>query len=215
MSGAWRNTLFIWDGILKIEEKTNGVSMNWKGKWIGCADCADAKLADLPKRGFGEHIPSDMSFDVEGMAKPLTRRYNHNNDGTYDGPHKVTLVRGEGYDIKNAGSTIKAKDIIHDVYLENLQWTGKDQMDNLAFSLGKSQHGTFISVGWMRPGCRLTLGRRYLDDKDSRCNWNVEDLKRAVLDEIYNEEDDEVSMPPWQCAALHSHAPKKSRRSRD
>jgi hypothetical protein len=215
MSGSWRDTLFIWDGILGLEETGNGVSMSWKGKWIGCADCADAKDADLPKRGFEANIPSEMTYDVEGTAQPLKRPKNFvGGDGPYDGPHKVNLVRGEGWDIKVGGAVAKTKDIQHDVYLQNLQWTGKDQMDNLAFAMGRSQHGWFIAVGWMRPGCRLTLGRRYLDENDTRSTWDVEELKKAVLDEIYDEEEDEVSMPPWQCAALHSKVMKaKNRRN--
>jgi hypothetical protein len=215
---SWRDTLYVWDGILNIEEKDNVVSMKWNGKWIDCENCADAKMADIPKRGFGEYIPSDMTFDVEGTAKPLksgkedsvadedTENEDHNTTKNSIKPHKVALVGGEGWDMEVDGSVTKYKDIQHDLYLPSLKWTGNvfEQTNNLAYAVGHNEFAPFISVGWMRPGCRLTLGRRYLDEKDARSKWSIDELKKAVLDEIFHEAESKVTIPPWQCAALHS-----------
>ena len=55
----WRETLFVWDGILseKDDEEENGGGENndneefvWSGTWIGY-DEADATKVDIPKRG--------------------------------------------------------------------------------------------------------------------------------------------------------------------
>jgi hypothetical protein len=209
---AWRDTLYVWDGIMKIEETSKGVNLKWNGKWLGCDDCADAKIADIPKRGFDKDIPSDMEFEVEGIAEPLSQDDADNDDRddeTAFKPHKVTLLGGEGWDMKDENeAVIKHKDSQHDLYLPSLKWTGnlKKQESTLAFAIGKNDFASFLSVGWIRPGCRLTLGRRYLDDKDARCEWSVEELKNAVLKEIIHSEGkkEKVTIPPWQCAALHS-----------
>ena len=190
----WRDTLFIWDGILTIDDK----EAHWKGKWVGVENCPDAKEADMPKRGFGEHIPSDMEFEVSGTTVAL-----ESEDGKE--PYKVSFVKGEGWDLLEEGSKEKHKDTEHEVYLPNLKWTGNlDQRNNLVYAMGNNESGAFIAVGWMRPGNRLTLGRRYLGEKDARIKWGVDELREAVLEEIYLEEDDKVTIPPWQCAALHS-----------
>ena len=64
--------------------------------------------------------------------------------------------------------------------------------------MGNNESGAFVAVGWMYPGNRLTLGRRYLGEKDARIKWGVHELREAVLEEIYLEEDDKVTIPPWQ-----------------
>jgi hypothetical protein len=56
----------------------------------------------------------------------------------------------------------------------------------------------------MRPGNRITLGRRYLDEEDARAKWDLEDLRSAVLEEICKDSDGrDVITPPWQCSVMH------------
>lgn len=194
----------------KKEEKGAEIKFKWNGTWVACDKCPDAKKADIPKRGFGENVPSDNLFEVEGTARPV------DSDDDAGQPHVASVVEGEGYDMEgDDGKTSKHKDDKHEIYLPNLKWTGdlRDQRINLVFAMGNNEFGSFISVGWMRPGNRLTLGRRYLDEKDSRIKWGVEEFRAAVLEEIVLE-GNKVVTPPWQCAALHSDlvpAPKKQK----
>ena len=112
---------------------------------------------------------------------------------------------GEGKDKKNHS------DDVHDVYLSLLRWTGnlRDQAENLIFALGSNEFGHFISVGFLRVGNRISLARRYLEDGDLRCKWDVDALKSAVLEEIASAGQDgqvvALRMPPWQCAAMHAY----------
>jgi hypothetical protein len=121
---------------------------------------------------------------------------------------------GEGWDSFLGDKRKKEKDTVHDVFLANLKWSGNVmfQTNNLVFAKGKNDLGRFISVGWMRPGNRVTLGRRYLRDEDARATWDMDQLIKVVLGGILLDEED-IRIPPWQCPALHSEE-KKSPTSR-
>ena len=212
MSNNWRETLFVWDGILSEEEVTkegegddgsNNIGLKWEGTWIGC-ESADAAAVETPKRGaFDRDVTSAYSFATSGTAsKDLANNFYHvSMSGFYE--------LGEGKDKK------KHSDDVHDMYLSLLRWTGnlRDQADNLVFALGSNEFGQFISVGFLRVGCRITLARRYLDDSDGRCKWDVDALKSAVLEEIASSGKDghvTLCIPPWQCAAMHAEAEQPS-----
>jgi hypothetical protein len=51
----------------------------------------------------------------------------------------------------------------------------------------------------MRPGNRLTIARRYLEEGDERTKWDLETLSEKVMDGIYDEKKEEYRIPPWQC----------------
>ena len=212
-SGNWRDTLFVWDGILTSEdvEKTKGgegkdgdddkkdsgtCEVTWEGTWVG-VDEADATKAEAPKRGaFLEFVESDMQFQVAGKAKKDSSK----------GPFTIITIDdgGAGWDLGEGKDKKKHKDKTHQIILETLRWSGSaDQTANLSFAKGTNDHGPFISVGWMRPGNRLTLARRYLDDNDARAKWDLEDLGKAVISEICGGDNKTTRIPPWQCSAMH------------
>mmetsp|Transcript_1583 Transcript_1583/g.1509 ORF Transcript_1583/g.1509 Transcript_1583/m.1509 type:complete len:225 (-) Transcript_1583:414-1088(-) len=220
-SDSWRETLYVWDGIMLVgvpDDKVKGEqSFDWRGTWVACADCSDAKMADIPKRGFGENVPSNMTFDVQGSIKTK-------NKDSKDGCAQIASVaNGEGYDLEGEDQKKrKHKDETHDILLPNLKWTGnlKDQRVNIVYAIGSNEFGFFISVGWMRPGNRLTLGRRYIHDDDLRSKWSLDELQKAVLIEIASEKDNMIKVitPPWKCDTLHSdimHSAKKRKTQTD
>jgi hypothetical protein len=84
-----------------------------------------------------------------------------------------------------------------------LRWTGGEQIKNSVYGIGTNQFGKFIEVGWMRPGNRLTIARRYVTN-DARTSWTLAKLKEMVLADIYDEEEDEVVMPPWHTDIFNS-----------
>mmetsp|Transcript_8622 Transcript_8622/g.14649 ORF Transcript_8622/g.14649 Transcript_8622/m.14649 type:complete len:222 (-) Transcript_8622:195-860(-) len=219
MSANWRETLFVWDGILSDDEDEtkegddgSNIGLKWEGTWVGC-ESADAVAVETPKRGaFERDVTSAYSFTASCTASqkdPANNFYRLSMSGSYD--------LGEGNDKK------KHTDDVHDMYLSLLRWTGnlRDQADNLVFALGSNElFGKFISVGWLRVGNRITLARRYLDDGDMRCKWDIDALKSAVVEEITTADDDglvTLHIPPWQCAAMHAEAeqPSAKRRKED
>lgn len=191
-----RETLYVWDGIISVDEekKTDEeFPLEWIGTCVECQDCADAKKAKAPVRNaFKEFVDSDLQFTVNGVAKLV-------EEGT-DGPYTTEMVDGEGWDTTEGPKT---KDSVHDVYLGNVKWTGGDAVDSLVFATGKNAHGSFIAAGWMRPGNRVTLGRRYLEENDSRAKWGMTELSASVLEGIL-QNDGTIRIPPWQCPALHA-----------
>lgn len=188
------------------------VSLKWEGTWVPCENCPDAKKAEAPRRiGTARDVESANHFAVSGSAKPSDLKPEDDSTAV---PHEGSLCLGEGWDMGEGDEKKKHKDANHQVLLSNIRWMGnvRDQRDNLVFAKGKNDFGNFISTGWMRPGCRLTLARRYLDDKDARCKWGLEELGQHVVGGIYDEKSGKVNIPPWQCDAMHSEFQQSGKR---
>ncbi|KAL3929229.1 MAG: hypothetical protein SGBAC_012305 [Bacillariaceae sp.] len=223
--GSWRDTLYVWDGIMlevgwdlvkkdgEKEAKKTEIPLNWKGAWIPRENCADAKKAEAPKRvGGAIDVESLNHFEVNGSAKPVEvqktddeKKADDENPSTAI-PHEASFTDGTGWEMGDGADKKTHKDEVHELLLSNVKWMGnmRDQRDNLVFAKGTNEFGPFISAGWMRPGCRLTLARRYLDESDARVKWTLDDLKRNVIGGIFDKDSGDVNIPPWQCDALHS-----------
>mmetsp|Transcript_22016 Transcript_22016/g.63134 ORF Transcript_22016/g.63134 Transcript_22016/m.63134 type:complete len:227 (-) Transcript_22016:135-815(-) len=205
MPENWKETLFIWDGIFSVEKPSkegDPSTIKWSGTWVG-VDNADATKIEVPKRGaFDSNVKSDMTFEVEGT---VTSTGDKDNGGA--GSFKATLTEGPGWDLQDDGAENKSKhsDTVHEVFIQQLRWLGSpDKTANLVFARGNNNFAPFISVGWMRPGNRITLARRYLGEDDTRVRWDVEDLQKAVLEDICTGTDGKnVITPPWKCSVMH------------
>ena len=92
----------------------------------------------------------------------------------------------------------------HQVIVSGLRWAGGDVVKTLCFGCGKNDLGAYIEVGWMKPGNRVVMARRYLKDGDDKASWTVKMVKEAVLKKIYDEEEDTVVMPPWHCDVFNA-----------
>lgn len=243
MTKNWRETLFVWDGILSFVEKedkenkdgddnvskdtSDAEELKWEGTWVGC-DYADASKVPTPKRGaFDEFVSSEHRFQVEGTATKGSVDETKEEDGKSIGGdisslYKIAMTGGTGYDLGDGDDKKTHKDDKHDMYFfsPTLRWTGnlRDQVENMVLALGENEFGTFISVGWLRVGNRVTLARRYLDESDERAKWDIEDLRKAVFDQIATvvEDDNSVKLviPPWQCAAMNADAGQISKRQK-
>lgn len=232
MAENWRETLFVWDGIVSFVEKEKenegdnggdgaaktetGEELKWEGTWVGC-DFADAKKVPTPKRGaFDEFVSSENAFEVTGVVTKGTTAdagKEKKDDASNIGGDTSTLCRvdmtgGSGYDLDKK----KHKDDKHDMYFfaPTLRWTGnlRDQVQNMVLAVGENEFGNFISVGWLRVGNRVSLARRYVDEGDERAKWDIDDLRKAVFDEIctVSDEGHKLVIPPWQCTAMHADA---------
>ena len=221
MTKNWRETLFVWDGILSfLEQGTSsdetGDKIKWEGTWVG-VDSADANKVETPKRdAFQEFVTSDNKFEVCGAA---VREEDADTDVATgvkaSALYKASLISGTGYDLEAKKHT----DTVHDVYLSTLRWTGniRDQVENVTFAIGENEFGNFISVGWLRVGNRVTMARRYIEEEDLRCKWNIEDLRKAVFDQITSESETDgrsIIIPPWKCVAMHANFNRTSKRQK-
>lgn len=231
-SSSWRDTLYVWDGIIVevgwdlVEENQSKNKkespLSWKGTWVPCENCADPKKAEAPKRFGGQlEVESANHFEVSGTAQKAAVAAEEKTDADTDNtstaiPHEASLVGGDGWDMGEGDEKKKYKDEIHDVLLSNIKWMGnmRDQRDNLVFAKGTNEFGPFISAGWMRPGCRLTLARRYLDEGDARAKWTLGELKTNVIGGIFDKDSGKVNIPPWQCDALHSEVQQPGKRKK-
>jgi hypothetical protein len=194
-----KDTLFVWDGIIESTPKEKGVySVVWYGTVTANEYSQDATKVPSPTRNpFKEFCDSDFKFRVTGTAKAVDGSKDENRFK----PHRMSLSEGEGWEYDG----LKHQDAELDILLENLQWQGSpDPRKQLVFAHGRGAFGPFISVGWMRPGNRITLARRYLDTSDSRASWNNETLRAEVLGKIFDEEEEEIKMPPWKCSVLNA-----------
>lgn len=189
------NSLNVWDGILRVgESKEAGVyDVSWDGTLIVNAEAPDSSTVEPPQRNaFLEKVSSDNQFVVSGTVsapdKDMFKSYT------------LTLTAGEGWDMDGT----KNKDEEHEVLLHSLLWRGSpDKRQSLAFAKGKDAHGgVFVSTGWVRPGNRITLARRYV--ADDRAKWDLETLREKVLEQIYNEEQQTIIMPPWKCEIFNA-----------
>jgi hypothetical protein len=202
---TWQDTLYIWDGIVTVhdeESKDKDVPLAWEGTWVAVEE-ADATKAAAPKRSaFAEYVDSDMKFHVSGKAEAV------------DDAGKLfvtTLAEGDGWDMEDGDEKKKYQDKEHEVMVKCLRWSGNtfDQTENLIVAKGTNEFGSFVSAGWMRPGNRWTLARRYLaDKKDPRAKLSLQELQEAVIDEtvelVEETGQQKLRIPPWQCSLLHT-----------
>ncbi|KAL3913712.1 MAG: hypothetical protein SGILL_006379 [Bacillariaceae sp.] len=208
----WQDTLYIWDGIVTVDDTGVGVDadanaqVSWEGTWVPVEE-ADATRAKAPKRNaFAEYIDSDLKFNVTGSAAAV--------DTKEDAPMKLfisKLTDGDGWDMESGGEKKKYADKEHEVMVKSLRWSGNmfDQTENLIVAKGTNEFGSFVSAGWMRPGNRWTLARRYLsEENDPRAKLSLRDLQNAVIDEtvqvVADTGQQKLKIPPWQCSVLHA-----------
>ena len=193
---------------------------------MGC-DYADATKVPTPKRGaFDEFVSSENAFQVEGVAAKASEKAPADGGDILGGDvsslRLVTMIEGSGYDLGEGDEKKKHTDDRHDMYFfsPSLRWQGnlKDQVQNMVMATGENEEfGKFISVGWLRVGCRVTLARRYVDDGDDRAKWDIDDLRKAVFHQIATKGEDgtvKLTIPPWQCAAMHANPGQGAKRQK-
>lgn len=174
-------------------------------------------IVPIPKRGaFDEFVASDNTFEVKGTATSVQDEDNEKNDSLL---RHIAMTGGCGYDLGEGSDKKKHKDDRHDVYFlsPTMKWNGniRDQVENLVLAIGANEFGSFISIGLLRVGNRVTLARRYLIDEDPRVNWDIDDLKKAVLDQgTVAEEGLKLIIPPWHCNVLHAAAKVSNKRQK-
>ena len=181
----WRDTLYIWDGIFMVGAQASGETEDsptpvlWEGSWVPVENVPDASRAEAPKRhAFKKDIDADCKFQVKGTASPLNEKEKE------DSFFVAMLIDGDGWEMQDGEGKNWYKDTTHDVLIKSLKWSGnkKDETESLIVAKGENDFGPFVSAGWMRPGCRWTVARRYLSEKDPRTRWSLTELHSNIVD---------------------------------
>lgn len=206
----WRDTLYIWDGIFMVgapasEEKEDWqIPVLWEGSWVPVENVPDASNAEAPKRhAFKKDIDADCKFQVKGTASPLK------SEKGIDHFFAAMLTDGDGWQMQDGEQKKWYKDTTHDVLIKSLKWSGnkKDETESLIVAKGENNFGPFVSAGWIRPGCRWTVARRYLSETDPRVSWTLTKLQSNIVDGTIsiNEASGEKKLKalPWQTSAMH------------
>uniref|UniRef100_A0A7S4EQ01 Uncharacterized protein n=1 Tax=Pseudo-nitzschia australis TaxID=44445 RepID=A0A7S4EQ01_9STRA len=233
----WRETLYIWDGIVtagmpspttapeddSAPNESTPIPLLWKGSWVPMTGVPDATKAEAPKRNaFKRDIDAECNFEVQGIATPTK-----GEDGNVEQFLVAKLTEGTGWEMKDdeKKEVSHYKDESHDVLVKTIRWSGnqKDETESLIVAKGQhSEFGAFCSVGWMRPGCRWTLARRYLSEDDPRIKWSLNEFYKVVVKESINvgvgggtaiggdvetkktTEKRLLHIPPWQAPVMHA-----------
>ncbi|KAJ1482690.1 hypothetical protein T484DRAFT_1897308 [Baffinella frigidus] len=209
---SWMDTLFVWCG--KVEELGDG-RVSWRGTWVG-VDSADAKKAEAPNSG--DFAASKAHFEVEaqggsevvlsffgGKGWELDQGDGEGMQLYHDTVHNVSLSQSEqsaqAHTFSSAPSVVTW---LLPVAKPGAQTAARASQPALVVASGHNDFAKFISLGWTRTESSsqtrtLTIARRYLDDKDVRCGWTLDDLAREAGG---GSGWDHAGAPPWQCDAM-------------
>lgn len=211
----WRDTLYIWDGIVTVgvpadgEKEDSPAPVLWEGSWVPVKDVPDAANAEAPKRhAFKKDIDADFSFQVTGTAARPETSGDETEEGSKDRFFVAKLTKGEGWEMEDGDKKKRYHDTTHDVWIKNLKWSGnkKDETQSLVVAKGENDFGPFVSAGWMRPGCRWTVARRYLSEKDPRAGMSFQKFYQSIVDgtvSVNEEGEKKLKVLPWQTDAMH------------
>lgn len=228
-SMSWRDTLFIWRGPFTRElaqaesSDIKPIHMwRWKGRWIGVdaggeADAKAPKTADFANTELPKFEGLGNVADVADVEGGFDREYSSNPDidnrgNSDDDP--MNPLKGIGWQLDNG---------------DGLTWFTDENIvirveKNLVVAAGRNEFGPFISAGvvsgyryafddeWHGPYKAskhetrdVMLARRYLDAKDARAKWSLNELLSEIKAGWSNAKDH-----PWNAPAMSSNTMKKS-----
>lgn len=169
---SWRDTLFFWQGSLQGAE--------WGGRWVGVVSAA-ATAGAPSAREFAE---SANTFDVTleaGDGGAFCAKPGAEAEATAGKGYLLDQGDGEG----------------HSYHLDDAHrirfFRGGCNDSLLAGAVGRNEFGPFVSLGIVE-GQKLMLARRYLDHKDARVAWSLDDVEEA------GKAANAAGRLPWDCA---------------
>lgn len=185
------DTICVFDGFCISE--TYDKEAKWSGVCMASEEKDAKKVNEIPRNAFKGQAEGALSFDFTGtVPKPPADTTNFFQECTLE-------VAGK---FENGSASNKVEDASHTVMVSGLRWAGGNHVNTLCFGSGKNELGNFIEAGWMKPGNRIVMARRYVDD--DRAKWSVEEVKKNVKAKIYDEKEDTIIMPPWHCETFNA-----------
>ena len=235
MTGTWRDTLFVWNGMFQLQTNDEGSSSaaaDWSGSWIGCQDCPDPRTAATPNAA--AFFSSNNKFEVNGTANNVSLLKNESSSSSSKQAVIASLSDGSGWDLAGEdGKMARYRDNFHEIMFFPRQKyyipvTDDNSHENFKYNVvvakGKNDFGSFISAGQRRHDNNhneefcLILGRRYLEDGDERAKWSLDQLYHTVLEEFSQIEHPSRArrgnkpFSPWRCLCLHAERKRKRKR---
>jgi len=251
MSGSWRDTLFVWEGSLAsfndlenvddtqpqpADAKDKIPAILWKGSWVGCEDCPDAR--DATKPSILEFSHSEMLFEVSTSKNSAPLETKDPSMPAY----KYNMTGGSGWDLGEGDEKSRHRDHTHTILCRQpllpetkdgfisksedksgTRQTDDSKQHSLVVAQGENEFGAFVSVGYLYGqdnaiNRRLVLARRYLEHGDDRAKWTIEELYAKVshTDSGQVETSSNRSLVPWQTEILHANKlTSRAKRKRD
>ena len=222
----WKETLFVWKGILTI----NNDNIKWKGSWVSTNDAINNFPTD------NDFVSSDNSFIL--YSNTIAKHNDDCLDIKFDNQGYYLLDNGNGLE--------KFSDIKHNLYCI------KDNDDRwYCYAKGDTEFGPFISKGIMTVisnndgDCddndinissrsssnssssisssrySLTLARRYVySKKDSRLNLPIETSTRQMIELLSSSSSTSITSTnnepkPWVDLPMKDKKKQSKKRDRD
>ena len=180
---SWRDTLFIWSGALKDDK--------WDGAWVG-VDNADATAVESPSAQDFSDSSNKFTVNLETVGGS-SAAFSH---ADIRSGAEVEATAGLGY-LLDQGDGQGHTRYHDDKHRVRFCRTGEGDSDTLLVAaIGTTPFGPFVSLGKCT-GTEFVLARRYIDEKDYRSQWTLDDLD-AAAGSPFN------ANAPWCCAALHA-----------
>ena len=209
-----KETLTIWDGFLLSGGDNDAYSKDctWSGVCMTKHNVKDADtVKEIPRNAFARDASASSSFSFKGSPPQPTSSsttISGNNDGekTNFFQECTIIFSGTFDDDSEQKGTTQVTEENHQVLVSGLRWAGGDLLRTLSFGCGTNGYGgNFIETGYMKPGNRLVMVRRYLDENDDRAKLSLMELKKKVISQIYTEDDDgTIVIPPWRCELFNA-----------
>jgi len=187
MTSDWKETLFIWKGLLNCVERDGGEkTLDWRGSWVGTEDATAAFPRD------DEFDSSENKFELVTLSVDISR-----DECTIQG----SFVGGF-YLLDNGNGLEKFADNKHDFCFYRSSVNRK--VYHVA-AIGDTEFGSFVSKGvWEvnpdNPSSGvMTLARRYVSSrKDARLSVSVFEaakMEEGTFASVYQQ----LALPePWR-----------------
>jgi len=176
---SWRNTLFVWRGTLAGAE--------WAGHWVGVDSPDVARVA----------LPSAEEFADSSNAFAVTFEAGGGGMFACEPGAEVAATAGQGYMLDQGDGLGHS---FHQDDEHYIRFFHSADGALLAAARGHNEFAPFVALGSVT-GTELVLARRYLDGKDARADWTLEDVEAAGKEV--------KGAAPWQSQALHSKIQRK------
>ena len=198
----WKETVFYWRGLLQLSDGGQQQKLKWVGAWVaGTAE---------------EGLPADEAFDqsattfrLTAVLPPQMPEIRLSATGSRLSPTAMTARFKGTYLLDNGDGPRPYTDHAHSFQLfrasaETVHVVAK----------GTTEFGPFISAGRLDPVLtaetsgkvvRLTLARRYLDERDKRVRWGMVQLAESLVastGEGPGFTAAEIAEQPWRSASM-------------
>jgi len=177
---SWRNTLFVWRGSLAGAE--------WTGHWVGVDSPDAARVAPPSAQEFADS-PNAFAVTLEAVGDVQTFACEPGAE--------VSATAGKGYMLDQGDG------LGHSFHQDDehcIRFSHSADGAVMAAARGRNEFAPFVALGHVT-GTELVLARRYLDEKDARADWTLEEVEAAG--------NGAKGAAPWQTQALHAKIQRK------